>query len=1524
MRSTIRFLALVALVACVTFIGAHDQANPQAKPAGNAQPDEFPKLKDVPSDAELNAELAESVGTINDGLRDLYRHVSGKPDNRVEWSKVVVALNERLAALDRADKELQKLGLTEPEEIVREPVLRDRAQAFVHGWAIFSLATMAASRQESAPPWRDDLLALDRPADKPSSFATLLTVYREIRAGEKNADDPLRIRLRDGSLFRFEFAYNHRWKPDEQRPATFNHDRYIPAAADLVGTPDDRPEPQRELFSLWALVNRQLDTWNHWGSPSLATPPKSPGLASLVRWLESLASNTDLQSLEGPSHTVASFTVRVSKMHKFLAFREWVANDENLRGLLKALSEDRGRKIDEQKGPRAFMRGLVDAADSLPGGEYLADAAIWLRYLVLLSYQGEGWLVLGRGGENDLSPYWKRHQLPQGDFYLRETESRGQTMLRWHGWPAKGHGAHLLGDLIAAAQDYLKLQADIVKLEQQRYQLGFDYARRLRALLDQFDQNAGKHVRLGPGAPRDVSAVRRELRAAPGQIWCRSVTEAEESRLAEDLANLESRIQTSFQQQKLVLRIAEGRQGRQAGGALTGLAAFPELADCNLEAPIAATFDEHARRVRELYQEIQQQVQQDRGAKRLLRELEVRQYQAGTAEVEEEAARFALQAAEQSLEMARIYEQIAQLDRQIRDLYKQAREARRKGFEIAERAAGVRVTLATRTRDLAAAQLAALNAALEQAKKIIDSTEEGLKKTQDELRRRADEIEKEKRRSFIVGLIKAAIRIVGAALTPFTGGASLAIAQAATMAVDLAANADRMDWSNLGAIVQNVGTIAESGARITTKVVNVVGNEKLKQGWADIQGQFAKVQAQVGQLSQDAKRLLDGIPLVANLQPLITAVSGAAAGWPVEYKDGKLRFDVERLTKIQINDQELRGALDAVMKAGGVFVNNMDERVRRLSRLPVLQNEQLRAELAKALDELIKVAPPEVLDKYRQAGMQIGNAEEQVKQAKDRLKQLLNDPTKETQRQVLARILGAGMILVTDAQGNVVAIERPVKAELEKMKARAKALQQQVIDGAIGKVVQAIQEKNRVLTTQIEAAEREQNEGKLRAIAKTTVPDIIDELKGNPDKQPPVRGELNKLRDAITTAQGDLEDKQLALDAATFEQAAAQFATEAGRLNLGGAQLEVQNALNYERLAEVRRTRDQSLLEEKRRLLRAKERDKQFAGLVLRHAKDECIDYGIDPESRDATAFRAGPFANGGGTHLAGALFRSRDGDIRSRLLLRDLAGEFVGMLQWVHLLRLSIAPEGAEPLDAVGWYGQLVQELAKDGSADQHAKVVAQWAEKVSTQFREKAPSSANITSQSVDHTLSRIRYFSSLEEVNADQWLSIQKDENLRKRAVARIDFWVTNQPTDLQAIGPQTESDDLLAIGCNIELVRVNPGPAVSALRFTVVPPDDATPYPGQPVLRSPRVRRDAPVAPDPAYAAWERAVALSIKPWPEDPCFTGFYGEWTVYVFDTAFEQKHALPGSESDLDPRLKNYRDNLKLDVWVPLLRVKR
>ena len=118
MRSTLRFLAVAALVVCVFWVGAHDQANPQGKPADAAQPAGFPKLEGVPPDAELNAGLAESVGKINAGLRELYRYVSGKPDNRVAWSKVAVALNERLRSLDRADKELQQLSGTEPEDIV--------------------------------------------------------------------------------------------------------------------------------------------------------------------------------------------------------------------------------------------------------------------------------------------------------------------------------------------------------------------------------------------------------------------------------------------------------------------------------------------------------------------------------------------------------------------------------------------------------------------------------------------------------------------------------------------------------------------------------------------------------------------------------------------------------------------------------------------------------------------------------------------------------------------------------------------------------------------------------------------------------------------------------------------------------------------------------------------------------------------------------------------------------------------------------------------------------------------------------------------------------------------------------------------------------------------------------------------------------------------------------------------------------------------------------------------------------------
>ena len=259
---------------------------------------------------------------------------------------------------------------------------------------------------------------------------------------------------------------------------------------------------------------------------------------------------------------------------------------------------------------------------------------------------------------------------------------------------------------------------------------------------------------------------------------------------------------------------------------------------------------------------------------------------------------------------------------------------------------------------------------------------------------------------------------------------------------------------------------------------------------------------------------------------------------------------------------------------------------------------------------MIKVAPPEVLDQYRRVGIAVEANKAMAKAKVDEARTKLLDyiaAADSKQKEFLARTLGSGMILVRGDDGRVVAIERPVKRELQEFKIRVESFQRQVIQGQIGKIVEVIRGKNRELNEQATNAERAKDQDALRRIANNDVPRIISEIQA----------ELPKLKDEIEKARGDLDDKQTGVDAANFENSAAKFREQAGRAKVEAGALEVQKALLVRDLSKMGTEREMVALEEKRTRRDASKRRAELAQFVTRDAYYDCIERGIDPLTVD-------------------------------------------------------------------------------------------------------------------------------------------------------------------------------------------------------------------------------------------------------------------------------------------------------------------
>ena len=150
-------------------------------------------------------------------------------------------------------------------------------------------------------------------------------------------------------------------------------------------------------------------------------------LDSLIGWLKGIVQNLDLNAFDGSEKplSAAAMKDRVGKIHRFLAFRQSISTDAALRSLLDKLGEN--RRHEPALDPRNVLGDLIAAAEpALDSEEYLPDAAVWLRYVVLLSYQGEGGLILVGQGANSLDNYWQHWTLPQKTFLLEGTKPRAR------------------------------------------------------------------------------------------------------------------------------------------------------------------------------------------------------------------------------------------------------------------------------------------------------------------------------------------------------------------------------------------------------------------------------------------------------------------------------------------------------------------------------------------------------------------------------------------------------------------------------------------------------------------------------------------------------------------------------------------------------------------------------------------------------------------------------------------------------------------------------------------------------------------------------------------------------------------------------------------------------------------------------------------------------------------------------------------------------------------------------------------
>src|SRR5262249_4013793 len=149
--------------------------------------------------------------------------------------------------------------------------------------------------------------------------------------------------------------------------------------------------------------------------------------------------------------------------------------------------------------------------------------------------------------------------------------------------------------------------------------------------------------------------------------------------------------------------------------------------------------------------------------------------EADVFEMELATARLGVQIAAKGRDLADTLMRVAYLNVEIKKHTQEANQLIAAADKTTAEAASKRLEKAERLRDLAAAEVKALEQAYGMAKEIVDQAVKDLEEMRPRLEEIAKKIEESKKSSFL-SVLRTVVKIVGAALGPFTGGASVAIA----------------------------------------------------------------------------------------------------------------------------------------------------------------------------------------------------------------------------------------------------------------------------------------------------------------------------------------------------------------------------------------------------------------------------------------------------------------------------------------------------------------------------------------------------------------------------------------------------------------------------------------------------------------------------------------------------------------------------------------------------------------------------
>lgn len=1472
---------------------------------------------------------------INSHLRDAYgRIASNSQTSDAQLDQISGDLNKNLDRLQALDASIEGLGAGTGDDQLRRSAYRYRALAWLHGWAILSHLALDSSKANIKPESRRAFVVLDSEGTRKSTLSLLLSIYHQIQLHE-GSDNPLQHILQDGTDLVYLLSYRESWRTD--RPTGITHPYYVPSSADLFGKPSDAPLLDRNVLSLWGLINLQIDTWHLFeiepvqaesiaqikhGPLVVIRPDQSVGwiesnnlvLTSLVEWSDQLQHNSNLAAFGVRSELLKQ---RLYRIQRFLEARQELSNSETLRSVLHKLADCR---LQPNCDPRSIIGNLIESASPLSAEsnqeESLYDAAIWLRYVLLASYQSEGsWISAGAGADNSLEKIWIRYKLP-GEFSLAHlgrppaitTPAGVLPFLRWNAWPVPGTSSAVLADLTAATYAYLLFDQDRWEHEKSRFSTATQivdtrqYGDWVEKSISDLTQNANLTLSsyFLPAAmgtspqPAQLIGLKGSL-ALPFRATSNAV---EQKRMAYDLSLIHSQVGEEIRVNRLILTAYRTGDPRALADYLRTMNGISPLSNWNLYSLPEYPFERYAQQLRDSAAELAALSSQATADDDLRQLFHQRQTSYEEARDEFEGARLGSRVASQAHLLSETFSKIAQLDAKAAELELSVQALQYKGNVSQEQARALSLKYAIQQRELAEAKVEALLAASQQATELVNQATKELDGVKASLLSTADTIHHKKEEERNRSLINTVITVVGVALAPFTSGASMAIAAQVNQVVNLIDQVKHTNWSNFDQAIATVNNISAQASQTVSLAVKYAGPD-VQSGLKDVQTFLISGNESIQRYSQQARTIYTAITNLPQQQDVLRFASAIASGIPISYDPDhqtiKLELDGSGLVPATA---ALQSNLGALIDSGAIMVNDTRTRLEQLGNLPGLVGADLQTALKSAIDSTFRPPRPDLLK-----GIDFDSAYKNFSEAKKTLITSV-DQLSQDESKMLAEALASGAVFVKDTSNKVTAIQSQIGPDLQKFQSRLKAYQSDIAQSAVQNVIQGIQKTRDEINSAAQKYVDQNDDDGLANYATSQLPQKVTTLQD----------QLNLLKNKVQEAQGELEDKKTQVSIASYDSDAAQYFVQAGKQKVEETGVLVQRGQLAQEAALADIERSKLVVAQQDAVTRASAKGVEVAAESLRRAYFQCLARGFDPLAGDKAVSDATSLAsNFDGTSLLGVVTGANHGkSARSDLISQREADAVASMIQWITALGLTPS-SGAKksPFSyALDQYAGLVEfEKKHDWAAVEH------MGKDLTDKFEQEAGDVLDVQEAAAEKLgKADVIWFDDMKPAEKDYWARGITNPDLGKHLLGAFifEFSIDDVPEEKLVYVPGGQRRKFSYYMSPKDTVVSTDSSVVntSHLTFVLFPPQNAFVNPEQAVGTFPVGAPIESQFSSLSEAEWLRDIRTSLIKW-RKLSLTGAIGSWKV------------LFGSSTDLSAdQKKAFRDGLNLSVRIPYLKV--